>query len=360
MHTHADTLRLIFWELTSRCNLHCKHCRADATDDASIGELTTREITDIATDIRTRFDPILVLTGGEPLIRSDFFDIVDHCCRTFTRVAVASNGTLIDDAIAPRMKSLGVQRVSLSIDGSTAHTHDRFRGQAGSFAAAWRGFDALRRADLSAQINTTVTRANRHELADLLTMAIARGADALHVFMLVPVGCGATLDDTVRLTPNETEEALRWLAEQSHAHADRIHIKATCAPQYFRILRQSQPPHTQTPTQHTTHPHSPHSLHAMTRGCLAGTGVCFISRTGNVQPCGYLPISAGNVRTQSLSELWQSSDVLAQLRDPNKLTGQCGECEFRMLCSGCRARAYAHSGNVLAADPDCAYRRSST
>ncbi len=342
-------LRLIFWELTARCNLHCRHCRASATEDFAAGELNTQEILGIARDVRATADPIIVLTGGEPLVRPDFFDIAGFCTKTFTRVALATNGTLVDDTIARQIATANIQRVSISLDGAVAATHDDFRGLPGSFDKAIAGLDALKRAGASLQINMTVTRHNEREIEDLIRLVLALGADAFHLFMLVPVGCGATVADDQRLSPKRSEEILAWLFEKSIELKDRLHIKATCAPQFFRIM------HATCRQKGLSLPKEHHGMQAATRGCLAGSSVCFISRTGDVQPCGYLPVKAGNVRETTFADIWQTASVFQSLRDPQLLKGKCGRCEYRVLCQGCRARAYAACGDFLAEEPDCPY-----
>ncbi len=344
-----NTIRLVFWELTARCNLRCVHCRAEAQEDFASGELSTDEIIKVAHDVREAGDPIVILTGGEPLVRPDFFEIAGECTRLFTRVALATNGTLIDDPLAARIVNTGIQRVSISLDGARAETHDAFRGMRGSFDEALAGFDALKRAGASVQVNVTITRHNDAEIDNLLQLCLDRGADAFHIFMLVPVGCGAQISDDVRLSREEFESRLVWLFEKSVELADRIHIKATCAPQYFRIMREV------SRRKGIAMPEAGHGMHATTRGCLAGSAVCFISRIGDVQPCGYLPIRIGNVRETSFGNIWRESEDFAALRDPNKLTGKCGVCGYRTVCMGCRARAYAESGDYLAEEPDCGY-----
>ncbi len=344
-----NDLRLVFWELTARCNLTCKHCRAEAMTEVMQGELTTEEIISTAKDIRAVGDPIMILTGGEPLSRPDFFTIAKECCGMFTRVALATNGTLVDDAIAKKIVDTGIQRVSVSLDGSNAKTHDEFRGLTGSFDATLRGFDALRKAGASMQINVTVATHNVHELPDILKLAIERKADAFHVFVLVPVGCGAELSDDMRLAPAKTEEVLRWLFDRSQELKAKMHIKATCAPQYYRIMREvARDQKIEVRTEG-------HGMQAMTRGCLAGSAVCFLSRIGDVQPCGYLPIIVGNVRKRKFGEIWKNSEEFKKLRDPAELKGKCHSCGYRVVCAGCRARAYAATSDFLSADPDCTY-----
>lgn len=344
-----NAIRLVFWELTARCNLRCVHCRAEAQEDFAAGELSTREILEVARGIREAGDPIVILTGGEPLVRPDFFEIAGECAKLFTRVALATNGTLIDDGLAGRIVETGIQRVSISLDAARAETHDAFRGLEGSFDSALAGFDALKRAGASVQVNVTITRQNDAEIEDLLRLCLDRGADAFHIFMLVPVGCGAQISDEVRLSPSEFESRLVWLFEKSVELADRIQIKATCAPQYFRIMREV------SREKGIPLPDAGHGMHATTRGCLAGSAVCFISRTGDVQPCGYLPVRAGNVRESRFGDIWRDSEVFASLRDPNALTGKCGVCGYRTVCMGCRARAFAETGDYLAEEPDCPY-----
>jgi AdoMet-dependent heme synthase len=344
-----NDLRLVFWELTARCNLRCQHCRAEAQDDFVEGELTTPEILKVADDIRAAADPIVILTGGEPLVRADFFDIARACSDKFTRVAVATNGTMIDDAMARDIAATGIQRASISIDGAGPATHDAFRGLDGSFDDALTGMAALQRAGIPVQVNVTIARHNIHELDAILELALDRGADAFHVFVLVPVGCGTEISDEMRLSGEQIESTLRWLFDKSLELRERLHIKATCAPQYYRIMREvSRARGIELQTQR-------HGMHATTRGCLAGTAVCFISRIGDVQPCGYLPVCAGNVRKTAFGDIWRGSSVFGALRDPGNLEGKCNACGYRRICAGCRARAFADGGDFLAQDPDCSY-----
>ena len=343
------SLRLVFWELTARCNLKCCHCRAEAKDDFAAGELTTAEILSVARDIRAAGDPIMILTGGEPLVRRDFFEVAEACVGLFSRVALATNGTIVDDETARRVVGCGIQRVSVSLDGAKAATHDAFRGVKGSFDATVRGYDAMARAGASLQVNATVASHNIGEVGELLDFVLARKAAAFHVFALVPVGCGAQISDDARLSSAQMEDFLRWLFAKSLELRDRIHIKATCAPQYYRIMREV------SREKGLAMRAGGHGMQAMTRGCLAGSAVCFISRTGDVQPCGYLPVCAGNVLKQPFGEIWRNAKVFAALRDPGQLKGKCGTCGYRVVCEGCRARAYAATNDFLSEDPDCSY-----
>lgn len=344
-----NPLRLLFWELTSGCNLRCIHCRATAQPERIEGELSTEECFKIIDDIVTFADPILVLTGGEPLFRPDFFDIAGYARRKGLRVAMATNGTLVTPEIAHKVKELGIDRVSISLDGATAATHDAFRGIPGSFEAALRGFHNLKKEGVSVQFNTTVAKHNLHEIKDILDMVIKLGADALHIFMLVPVGCGVEIAEEQMVSAETYEELLNWFYEQSKKVP--IELKATCAPHYHRVMRQ------RAKEEGTTLTFETHGLAAVTKGCLAGSGVAFLSSKGQVQPCGYLPVKAGNIHEQPLHEIWASSEVFQNLRDADNLKGKCGACEYRKVCEGCRARAYAAGdGDYLAEEPYCVYQ----
>jgi MoaA/NifB/PqqE/SkfB family radical SAM enzyme len=228
--------RLIFWETTAACNLRCVHCRRlDVLDQVSNDDLSTGDARAMITDIAQNFKPILVLSGGEPLFRSDILELASFARDRGLRVALATNGTLVTAEKARAIREAGVARVSISLDGAQAATHDRFRG-AGQFDRAWLGFDHLKREGVSLQINMTVTRYNAHELPSLYENAVARGAAALHLFMLVPVGCGVQIADSDMLPSEEYEKWLHWFFDREVER--KIELKATCAPHYFRIVRQ--------------------------------------------------------------------------------------------------------------------------
>jgi heme b synthase len=325
-------------------------------------DLTTEMSLQLVDQISAFAKPILVLSGGEPLIRPDIFQIARHATRRGLIVALASNGTLIDDDVASKIKDSGVRRVSLSFDGPDAASHDAFRG-GGAFNQAFKGIAALRSAGVPFQINTTVARHNADRMDDMLAMAVEVGAVGLHLFMLVPVGCGEEIADDAQISPEAYEEILNWLYEAEDA-VD-LQLKATCAPHYFRIVSQhrteerrrgverAQPPSHHRQRHAGGRGHS--GLHTMTRGCLAGTGVCFVSHSGEVFPCGYLPVSAGSVRDRDIADIWQNAELFQALRDPELLKGKCGVCEFNRVCGGCRARAYGMTGDILAEEPFCTY-----
>jgi heme b synthase len=354
-------LRLVFWETTKACNLTCKHCRAVPQRRIGPMELATSRAFDLIDAIAEVAKPVFVLSGGEPLFRPDLFDIAEYGVASGFRMALATNGTLVTDRIAAKIADTGISRVAISLDGAQAATHDRFRGAPGAHALAIRGLEALRREGVSIQVNSTIARHNVSELPALLDLALGLGADALHLFMLVPVGCGLELAPAEMLPADEYERVLHWFDEQSKTCP--IDLKATCAPHYYRIRAQRLEderrrgdfsgtfiaPGTKAKAGHQ-------HLSAMTRGCLAGTSVCFISNEGRVYPCGYLPVSAGDTRVQRFETIWRDSPVFAQLRDPGALEGKCHDCRYDAICGGCRARAYAATGSFLSEEPFCTYR----
>jgi heme b synthase len=352
MKMPPDSLRLIFWELTKRCNLRCAHCRAEADDSVFSGELGTAAALRVVDDIASFANPILVLTGGEPLYRADLFTIARHAVSKGLRIALATNGTLIDPATARAIREAGFSRVSISIDGADAASHDGFRGIPGSFERALEGARLLREEGVEFQFNTTITRRNVDEIEGVLRLAEARGAKALHVFMLVPVGCGVEIAESDMLSREKYEEVLTWLYHRTKDAP--FEFKATCAPHYYRIMRQEARKAGRSVSFETD------GRAAVTRGCLAGSGVCFISHRGEVQPCGYLPLIAGSALERPLEEIWKNSELFAGLRRIDELGGKCGLCEYRAFCAGCRARAYYDTGDCMAEEPYCVYEPKRT
>jgi radical SAM protein with 4Fe4S-binding SPASM domain len=367
--------RLVFWELTTGCNLRCVHCRATAQQLASPFDLETPDALRVIEQVASYAHPILVLSGGEPLFRKDVFTIAAYAADRGLPVALASNGTLITRAVAQKIRASGIRRVAISFDGADSATHDSFRGQPGAFEAAVRGLMHVQDAGLSTQINTTITRRNVRQLPQILQMALTLGVDALHTFLLVPVGCGVHIAESEMVPADEYEKVLHWFYDREREGL--LELKATCAPHYFRVRKQRDvdgrragqhqrdtplsgalgadltPRAAHHPFSSTSPRHHPANG---SRGCLAGSGVCFISHRGEVFPCGYLPVRAGDLRAQSFAEVWERSPVFAVLRDPDLLLGKCGACEFRKICLGCRARAYAATGDFLAEEPFCAYQ----
>jgi len=339
-------LRLVAWEITRSCNLACIHCRASAERGPYPNELSTDECKRVLDDIVSFSDPIIIFTGGEPLLRPDIFEIIAHGQKLGLNMAVAVNGLLLDDETAEKLVEHGVQRISVSLDGSTAGTHDKFRNVPGAFEGALRGIEAAKRAGLPFQINSTVTKINLEEIPDLLKLTIDLGAVAHHIFLLVPTGRGKELEEQ-EISPEEYERTLNWFYEQRDKAP--IQLKATCAPHYYRILRQRAAEEGKQVTLET------HGMDAATRGCLGGTAFCFISHVGQLSPCGYLELDCGNVRKEGFRKAWEESPIFSDLRDFTKYKGKCGGCRYLKVCGGCRARAYARTGDYLAEEPYCVY-----
>ncbi len=343
--------RIVAWELTRRCNLKCRHCRAAEAGDTDAKELTTEQIARVMDDILTVARPLLILTGGEPLLRNDLYEIIHAGRERGFAVAVAPNGTLLDRSAAERMVKLGVHRVSISLDGPTAEIHDDFRGVAGAFEGALRGCQACRSAGLPFQINTTLTVANIEHVEAMAALTAELGAVALHTFSPVPVGRGTELDRR-EIEASLSQDALDRLC-RLYENAP-IPVRVTCAPQFYRRVRECRGLSTDARRSGSTrHPAVGHD--SFSHGCIAGKAYVFIGADGHVQPCGYLPVDCGNVLVEGFADVWGHSQVLRDLREPAKLKGKCGRCEAMTVCGGCRARAYALTGDYLAPDPFCTY-----
>ncbi len=339
--------RLIAWELTRTCNLDCIHCRASASMGTYEGELTTDEAFRILNEIAEVGKPIIILTGGEPLLRKDLLEIAKRATALGLKPVLATNGTLLTKQLVSELKSVGISRVSISLDGADARSHDDFRKMPGAFEGAIRGIRLLKEGGMPFQINTTVTSLNVEELPKIHELARQLGAVAHHIFLLVPVGRGKDLSEN-SLTPETYERILHWMYEQSRRPG--IHLKATCAPHYYRVLRERARQEGIQVTQETF------GLDAVTRGCLAGTGFCFISHRGIVQTCGYLEIPCGDLRQNTFKEIWEGSEVFNKLRDFRNYKGKCGRCEYIRVCGGCRARAFEATGDYLEEEPLCNYQ----
>jgi len=345
-------LQLVAWEITKRCNLFCAHCRAAAEDIDYDNELSTEECFRVVDSILEVGKPILILTGGEPLYRDDILEIGKYATGRGLRVVLGTNGTLITDGVARCLADVPVARVGVSIDFPFAELQDEFRGKTGAFSEAVSGIEAAQRAGMEIQINSTITKLNVQYLDNLLALSLDLGAVAFHPFLLVPTGRGKDLAH-VELPADEYERILNWVCDKQDEMGERISIKPTDAPHYFRIVAQRR-------KRGFSPARSSHPMHTFTRGCLAGTGFCFISHVGRVQGCGYLDVEAGNVREASFAEIWAQSPVFENLRDLSNIRGKCGICEYRRACGGCRARAYEATGDYLESEPYCIYQPART
>jgi radical SAM protein with 4Fe4S-binding SPASM domain len=276
------------------------------------------------------------------------------------QLALASNGTLINAEVAAKIKAVGIQRVSVSLDGATGEIHNKLRQLEGSFEDAVKGIEHLRAAGVPFQINVTITRYNAHQLDDVFDLAKQLGAIAVHLFMLVPVGCGEEFAEEDMLSADEYEKMMERIARIEVSQD--LQVKVTCGPHYERVVRQAglrkEPqkpdmpacPHAQGKDAHPVG-QPKHS----SKGCLAGMSVIFVGHQGDVFPCGYLPVNCGNVLETSLQDIWRKNSDLAIMRNTDKLKGKCGYCGYRKVCGGCRARAYAATGDYMAEEPFCGF-----
>lgn len=339
-------LRLVAWEMTRACNLACVHCRAAACAEPEPDQLTFQESKALIDGIAKVGKPIFIMTGGEPLLRPDFFDLAKHAVKAGLRAVLATNGVLVDQDKAREIAVVGIPRVSISLDGPTAESHDGFRKVSGAFEASLRGIENLRSAGVGVQINTTLTRRNRDQLARIMKLAEDIGAVAFHVFLLVPTGRARNMAGE-EMNPAEYEETL--VEFYKLGKTSKLETKATCAPQYYRILRQQAKSDGVEVTEQTF------GLNARTRGCLGGLSFVFVSHKGELQPCGYFDVQAGSVRNSEFSDLWENAELFKNLRKFSLLEGKCGKCNYLRFCGGCRARAYEHTGRYMSEEPYCAY-----
>ena len=325
---------LISWNVTARCNLRCKHCYIDAST-AMPGELATEEALQVLEEIaELNPETMLIFTGGEPLLRPDLDELVARAASLGMMAVLGTNGTLLTAERARELEEQGLSGVGISLDSLASSRHDGFRGLEGAWQGAVRGIDAARAAGLDVQIQMTLTRDNLPELPEAIRFAEAHYARALSVFFLVCTGRG---QDLVDLSREEYERALEFLVR---AQGNGVMIRPRCAPTFRRVLAQRKP----------------HSILLQSNAgrCMAGRNYCRITPDGEVTPCPYMPLTVGRLRDHSFGAIWESSSVFQALRHPS-LKGRCGVCEYRELCGGCRARAFASNGDPLGEDPWCTY-----
>lgn len=322
---------IISWNTTQACNISCIHCYRDAGDKRP-DELSTEQGKKLLDEMARANFKIVILSGGEPLMRKDIFELITHAKSIGLRPVLGTNGILITEEIAQRLKDAGLARAGISLDSTDKLKHDRFRQFDGAWDKTMDGIKACKKVGLPFQIHTTAMNWNEPEITDITDLAVDLGAAGHHVFFLVPVGRGKDIEDTTLQT--EAYEALleRILDKQSEVS---IELKPTCAPQFMRIAKERG------------------MDMRFSRGCLAGTHYCVILPNGDVQPCPYLPIKVGNVKQTDFDKLWNESQLFNELRT-EPLKGGCGACGYDSICGGCRARAYYYSdGDYLAEEPWC-------
>jgi len=349
---------IIIWETTQACDLACLHCRASAQPDRDRGELDTAAAKRLMDTVRQFGKPLFVLTGGDPLKRDDTVELVRYGTSIGLRMAMTPSGTpLMTPDVLRNLRDAGLARLAVSLDGSNAAIHDRFRGVSGSFEWTVRMLDAARALGLSTQINTTVSSHNLHDVEPIVQLITTLGIALWSVFFIVPTGRARASDLT---TADEFEHVFHRLYDLSTTAP--FDIKTTAAPHYRRVVLQRQVAERRA----GQHERSATPLTAgvgfsltdgvgRARGVNDGNGFLFISHRGDIYPSGFLPVSAGNVRTHDLVDVYRNSPLFRDLRNTDKLEGKCGVCEYRTICGGSRARAYATTGNYLASDPYCSY-----
>lgn len=340
-----SALRLLALNLTRSCNLSCAHCYLDAESlpRATRGELTTTEVCDLLDDAAACGDGIMVvLTGGEPLLRRDLEDIVSHGTRLGMAMVVGSNGTMLTARRVTSLKRAGLLGAGISVDSLDAEKHDRFRGKEGSWSRTMAGIEECRHQGLSFQLHFSVSDMNVDEMPAIIDFAAESGARVLNVFFLVCTGRGSRFTD---LSARRYENVLAQLVDAQAAHPGLI-IRPRCAPQFKRVALQRRP---DAPINRISGRDSD--------GCIAGTHYCRVTPAGAVTACPYLDDEAGNIRSESFADIWKTSPLFARLRH-DRLGGACGSCEFRKLCGGCRARAVTAGADLMDEDPFCAYRPS--
>ena len=354
--------RLIAWEVTRSCYLNCKHCRAGAEHRKYENELTTEECFRLLENIAGFAKPIMILTGGEPMLRNDIYEIARHGHDLGLRMVMAPCGALIDDDAITKMIASGIQCISISLDGATAESHDGFRQVEGAYAGAMKAIEAAKRNGLAFQINTTITKHNLDEVGEILHLAERWGAITFNPFLLVPTGRGKALAEQ-EITPEQYEDVLHWLNGQRGQ--TKMAIRVTCAPHYQRIIRQHPQPIDKEVKANDhpprrlggCHPSDKNTRHGPMAGCMGGKSFAFISHVGKVQICGFLEEVAGDLRETNLDfeSIWKNSGYLQKIRAVDDYKGKCGWCEYRYLCGGCRARAFALTGDYMESEPFCVY-----
>jgi radical SAM protein with 4Fe4S-binding SPASM domain len=343
--------RIISWNITLRCPLKCSHCYVDACEKEVDGVLSTQEAFSVIDQIRAAGKPVVVLSGGEPLLREDIYEIARYGTEQGLRMVMGTSGYLIDKAVALKLKDAGIRTVAISLDSKDAVIHDSFRGLNGVWERAVQAMRHCRDAGITVQINMSVLRSAISDVEEVIGFGTSVGVRDYQLFFPVPTGRARQIEPS---SPEEYEELIRQILIR-YQDSD-LNIRPTCAPQFRRIANQLG----------IANP-------AWGRGCLAGITYCRIFANGDVTPCPYLPVSAGNVRTTPFAEIWNHSPLFTVLRNPDLLTGKCGKCGYKTVCGGCRARAYQRddaasplwcdglatpdeqAGEVCSEDPWCPY-----
>jgi len=347
---------IVIWEVTRACALKCLHCRAEAQYHPDLHQLSLEEGKQLIDQISEFDEPLFVFTGGDPLMRPDLYELARYAIQDkgLSLSMTPSATPRVTRSAVEKAGEAGLSRWAFSLDGSCAKIHDHFRGTAGSYERTMQGIRYLQELHIPIQINTTVSRYNLEDLPQIAELVAQMGAVLWSVFFLIPTGRGMEKD---MITPQQHEEVMQWMYELQQRMP--FGVKATEAPHYRRVVLQQQRSKVQSSENGVSRPSASKRRDMLGRapqGVNDGDGFVFISHTGEVYPSGFLPLSCGNVREQHLADIYRSAPVMQQLRDKSLLKGKCGVCEYRQLCGGSRARAYALTGDYLESDPYCAYQ----
>jgi radical SAM protein with 4Fe4S-binding SPASM domain len=331
----------ISWNLTKRCNLNCDHCYLDADFRGGFrtDELNTQECFNVVDQIaEVNPNAFLILTGGEPLLRPDIYEIIKYAADRKFMVVLGTNGTMITRENAKKIKEAGAHGVGISIDSMLAEKHDKFRGVDSAWQKSMDAFDTLNEVGVDFLIQMSVSEMNYKEIPDVIKFAEKIGAVAFNLYFLVCTGRGQGNTD---ISNEAYEEALKILYDQQMKYKGKLMINSKCAPQYKRVVYENDKDSVYQRTY--------------SGGCPAGTHYSRISPEGNLTPCPFIEESVGNLKTDTFKNLWETAPLMVKLRDRKQLEGKCGACEFSAMCSGCRARAFAETGNYMAEDNSCDY-----
>ncbi|MCL2476936.1 radical SAM protein [Candidatus Bathycorpusculum sp.] len=329
------TPKVVAWESTRACNYACSHCRATAQKHPDPTQLTTHEALNMVDQIAAICTPVFIISGGDPLQRTDIFEVATYASKLGFRVVMSPSGSDMSHETFEKMKQAGICMISLSLDGATTAIHDNFRNVPGAFDLVLKNITLAKAHSVPFRINTTITQHNYQTITAIHKTAVEQGAVEWDAFMLVPTGRGKI---DMEITPHQYEETLQTIYQLSLVSP--IPVKVTCAPQYTRIVAQQAK---EKPVRGG-------------RGCMAGNGFCFISHTGDVFGCGFLPLCAGSIRQQSFQEIYQQSPLFVELRNHRLLKGKCGTCPYSGVCGGCRARAFSTKKDYFEEEPYCIFK----
>ncbi|NLM18308.1 MAG: radical SAM protein [Candidatus Riflebacteria bacterium] len=338
-NNHRDALRVLAWETTHACTLACPHCRAKASLEPAENELTTAEAFVMLESAALLGTKMLILSGGEPLLRKDLEEVAVKACELGIKPVVSCNdGRLLSDDRLESLKKSGINHFSFSMHSEDEEEHDKFVRVENTYNEALKAFERIKKHGMSFQINTTVLPVNYKKLESLKDWVKSLGASAWHLFFLVPMGRAEENLNETSLDKSAVNEVIKWLAHNSDNFG--ISTKITCAPQYAAARDALGYP-----------------AESRGRSCMAGKGFLFVGKTGDVKPCGYFEKSCGNIRQQSLEEIYRTSEPLLRIRNPELLQGFCSKCKMKVVCGGCRARALAVNGDLMAEDPNCIFAK---